>query len=149
MQRSSYKKMALMLAISFVIMYSVMFMNVDSADDIYLSLTRTYMSLLMVTPMALLMLWLMGNMYPNKKLNRVIGLSSAIVFVLALVFLRNQTFVSDREYMQAMIPHHSSAIMTSKHAMITDPEVEKLSEGIIASQEREIAEMKQMVQRIK
>jgi len=149
MKQSSYKKMALMLTISFVIMYSVMFMNVDSVDHIYLSLTRTYMSLLMVTPMALLMLWLMGNMYPNKKLNKVIGLLSAIVFVLALVFLRNQTFVSDREYMQAMIPHHSSAIMTSKHATITDPEVKKLSEGIIASQEREIAEMKQMLQRMK
>ncbi len=65
----SYKKFLLMLAISFIIMYSVMFLNVDEANHIYLSLTRTYMSLLMVSPMALIMLLMMGKMYPNKKVN--------------------------------------------------------------------------------
>jgi len=148
MEQSSYKKMAIMLIISFFIMYGVMFLNVDSADHIYLSLTRTYMSLLMVSPMALLMLILMSKMYTNKKLNRIIVLSSISVFILALVFLRNQTFVSDKQYMQAMIPHHSSAIMTSRHATITDPDVKKLSESIIASQEREIAEMREIIKRM-
>ncbi len=47
--------------------------------------------------------------------------------------------------MKAMIPHHSSAIMVSKHAKIQDPEVKQLSEGIIASQEKEIAEMKALL----
>ena len=41
--------------------------------------------------------------------------------------------------MKAMIPHHSSVIMTSKNANINDPEVKKLSEQIIKSQEEEIA----------
>ncbi len=50
--------------------------------------------------------------------------------------------------MKAMIPHHSSAIMTSKNANIKDPEVKKLSEGIIASQEKEIAEMKAIIERM-
>ena len=50
-------------------MYSAMSFNVDEANHIYLSLTRTYMSLLMVSPMALIMLLVMGKMYPNKKLN--------------------------------------------------------------------------------
>ena len=148
MEHGSYKKMAIMLIISFFIMYGVMFLNVDSVNHIYLSLTRTYMSLLMVSPMALLMLGLMGKMYTNKRLNLIIGTSSMVVFILALIFLRNQTFVSDKQYMQAMIPHHSSAIMTSKHATITDPEVKKLSESIIASQQREIEEMKEIIQRM-
>lgn len=148
MEQGNYKKMALMLIISFFIMYAVMFLNVDSADHIYLSLTRMYMSLLMVSPMALLMLGLMNKMYPDKKLNRLIGICSIAVFILALVFLRNQTFISDTQYMRAMIPHHSSAILTSKHATITDAEVKKLSEGIIASQQREIEEMKNMLQKI-
>lgn len=137
-----------MLVISFLIMYGVMFLNVDSANHIYLSLTRMYMSLLMVTPMALLMLGLMNRMYPNKKLNRVIAIASISVFILSLAFLRSQTFVSDKQYMQAMIPHHSSAILASKHAKITDPEVKKLSERIIESQEREIAEMKGILERM-
>ena len=147
MEQGSYKKMALILAVSFLIMYGVMFLNVDSADHIYLSLTRTYMSLLMVTPMALLMLGLMGKMYANKKLNRVIAVSAIAVFILSLVFLRSQTFISDQQYMQAMIPHHSSAIMTSKNASITDPGVKKLSDSIIVSQQREIEKMKSMLER--
>lgn len=148
MKDTNYKKMALMLAISFCIMYLVMFLNVDSEDHIYLSLTRTYMSLLMVSPMSLLMLILMRGMYTDKKANIAIAVAAVAVFVLSLTFLRMQSFISDRQYMKAMIPHHSSAIMTSRHADIRDPEVKKLSEGIIESQEREIEEMKKILERM-
>jgi len=63
--------------------------------------------------------------------------------------LRNQTFVGDIQYMKGMIPHHSSAIMTSKNADIKDPEVKKLSEQIIKSQEQEITQMKNILKRMK
>lgn len=42
MEKGNYGKMAVMLGVSFAIMYAVMFLNVDSADHIYLSLTRTF-----------------------------------------------------------------------------------------------------------
>lgn len=51
--------------------------------------------------------------------------------------------------MKAMIPHHSSAIMTSKHANISDPEVRALADSIIASQEREIRQMEAILHRMK
>lgn len=89
----------------------------------------------------------MGSMYPDKKKNKLISLGAAVVFVLALVCLRQQVFISDAQYMRAMIPHHSSAILTSRHAAIKDPQVKQLSEGIIASQQREIQEMKQMLEK--
>ena len=92
--------------------------------------------------MALIMLLVKGKMYPNKKLNGIIIVASIVVFVTMLSLLRTQTPVSDVQYMKAMIPHHSSAITTSKNANIKDPEVKKLSEGILESQEKEIAEMK-------
>ncbi len=149
MTQNHYSRMAVMLLISFVIMYGVMFLNVDSLDHIYLSTTRTYMALLMVAPMALLMLLLMPRMYPKKGTNVVIGVVAVAVFGLALAGLRTQTPVDDIQYMKAMIPHHSSAIMTSKHASIHDPEVKALSEQIINSQEREIAEMKAMLARMR
>ncbi|MEO8405381.1 MAG: DUF305 domain-containing protein [Chitinophagaceae bacterium] len=148
MEKNNYRKFSLMLVISVFIMYGVMFLNVDDASHIYLSLTRFYMSLLMVSPMALLMLLIMGKMYPNKKLNLGIGISSVAIFVLSLICLRTQTPISDIQYMKAMIPHHSSAIMTSKNAAIRDPEVKKLSEGIIESQEREINQMKDILKRM-
>ena len=144
----NYGKLLLMEAISFVVMYVVMFLNVDDSEHVYLSLTRTYMSLMMVAPMALLMLAFMGKMYMNKQLNAVISIAAIIVFTGALAALRTQTPVGDIQYMKAMIPHHSSAILTSKHADIKDPEVKALSEQIIQSQEREIAEMKAMLERL-
>ena len=50
--------------------------------------------------------------------------------------------------MKAMIPHHSSAILTSQQANITDPEVRKLADDIIKAQEKEIAAMKNMLNRL-
>lgn len=137
-----------MLLISFLIMYAVMFLNVDRFDHVYLSTTKLYMTLLMVAPMAVLMLLLMPGMYDNKKYNTVIMITSIAVFVIAIVFLRNQTTIGNQQYIKAMIPHHSSAIMVSQKAEITDPELKKLSEDIIKAQEKEIAEMKAMLAKI-
>jgi uncharacterized protein (DUF305 family) len=53
--------------------------------------------------------------------------------------------VEDVSYMRAMIPHHSIAIMTSKRARIVDPRVRELADKIIESQEKEIAEMKALI----
>ncbi|MGV3767034.1 MAG: DUF305 domain-containing protein [Chitinophagaceae bacterium] len=145
----AYRKLLLSLLFSFVVMYGVMFLNVDDTAHIYLSTTRLYMAMLMVTPMAILMVVLMGGMYPRKKTNRVIILSAIAVFTLCLALLRTQTPIGDQQYMKAMIPHHSSAILTSKNANLTDPEVKKLSEQIIKSQEQEIAQMKAILKRMK
>ena len=89
MEKTNYGKFGWMLFLSFIIMYGVMFLNVDSIDHIYLSLTRVYMALLMVSPMAVMMLLLMGKMYPDKKKNRVILATSIAVFIVSLLFLRN------------------------------------------------------------
>lgn len=144
----SYKAFSLMMIVSFIIMYGIMFLNVDEANHIYLSITRTYMALLMVSLMAVVMMLMMGKMYPNRKINTGIIIGSIFIFALVLAGLRTQTPIGDVQYMKAMIPHHSSAIMVSKHANIKDPEVKKLSEGIIASQEKEIAEMKALLEKI-
>jgi hypothetical protein len=144
----SYQKFWLMMFISFVIMYGVMFLNVDKANHIYLSTTRTYMALLMVLGMAPVMMGMMGMMYPSKKINTMIIVGSIVALIIVVFLLRNQTFVGDKQYMKGMIPHHSSAIMTSKNANIKDPEVKKLSEQIIQSQEKEIAQMKAILDRM-
>jgi uncharacterized protein (DUF305 family) len=53
--------------------------------------------------------------------------------------------VGDRQFMRAMIPHHSAAIQMARESSITDPRVQKLIEGIISSQEQEIAEMQALL----
>ena len=148
MKGMNYGRFWVMLLISFLIMYIVMFLNIDKLSHYHTSLTRIYMALLMVTPMAVVMMLMMGKMYPNRKANTTIILACIVLFIVVLAGLRSQTPVDDVQYMKAMIPHHSSAIMVSKHANIKDPEVKKLSEEIIASQEKEIAEMNQMIERL-
>ncbi len=144
----NYKKLLLSLSASFIIMYLVMFLNVAAVDHIYFSLTRLYMVLLMVSPMALLMLFFMRAMYTNKKFNLIIIISSVLVFAFALIFLRKQTFISDSQYMKAMIPHHSSAILTSQEANLKNSEVQFLGEDIIKAQEREIDQMKEVLKKL-
>jgi len=148
MKNNNYRKFILMLVLSFIIMYGVMFLNVDKIEHVYLSTTRLYMTLLMVAPMALVMLVMMPMMYNNRKLNTVISISSIAVFVLALIFLRKQVFVSEEAYVKAMIPHHSSAIQVSEEAAIKDPELKKLAQGIIESQKKEIADMKALLKKM-
>lgn len=148
MKTMSYKKFSLMMVISFIIMYTVMFLNIDKLDHYHTSATRIYMAILMVAPMAIVMMLMMGKMYSNQKLNMGIMAGAVVIFIVVLIGLRTQTPISDVQYMKAMIPHHSSAIMVSKHANLKDPEVKKLSEGIIASQEKEIAEMNAVLERM-
>lgn len=148
MKKSNYGKFALMLATSFVIMYGVMFLNADVFDHVMLSHTRTYMTILMIAPMAFTMLLFMWGMYKNKKTNYIILVLSVAVFIATLVGLRQQTFIGDVQWMKAMIPHHSSAIMVSQKAHLKDPEAIKLAEDIIEAQEREIAQMKKMIYRL-
>jgi hypothetical protein len=47
--------------------------------------------------------------------------------------------------MQAMIPHHSIAILTSERSGLADPRVRKLAAEIIEAQRKEIAEMKYLI----
>ena len=137
-----------MMLVSFVVMYTVMFLNVDQFDHIMLSPTRTYMTILMIAPMAISMLLFMWTMYDNKLLNKIILAASVIIFISCYSMLRNQTFIADVQYMKAMIPHHSSAIMVSEKATFHDPELKKLAEDIIEAQKKEIAQMKKMIRRL-
>ena len=146
--KSNYVKFAVMLATSFVIMYLVMFLNADVLDHVMLSHTRSYMTILMIAPMAFTMLLFMWDMYENKKVNFVIIVVSVVVFIATLVGLRQQSFIGDVQWMKAMIPHHSSAIMVSQKAHLEDPEAIKLAEDIIEAQKREIAQMKKMLYRL-
>lgn len=95
LQHNPYPKFALIMAISFVVMYLVMFLNVADFSHIYISLTRLYMTTLMIAIMAITMLLLMWKMYPNLKVNLFIVLFVVSTFGGSLFLLRTQAFVSD------------------------------------------------------
>jgi hypothetical protein len=148
MGKTNYFKLSSMLFFSFIIMYSVMFFNVDKVDNVYLNLNRLYMTILMVAPMAIIMLLMMSSMFRNELINKVIIIASLIAITASFILLRTQTFVGDIEFMKSMIPHHSSAILVSEQANIKDPEVKKLAWQIIESQKEEISQMKILLERL-
>jgi Domain of unknown function (DUF305) len=143
--QKNYGKLAVTLVLAYILMYGIMFLNVEKADHIYLSMTRAYMTLLMICAMTVLMILRMPMMYANKKLNTTIIVTSVVIFAASFIGVHKQTGISDIQYMKGMIPHHSIAIMTSKHAHIKDARVRKLADGIIQTQVKEIDEMKQMI----
>ncbi len=141
----SYWRFAAMIGTSTLIMYGLMYLNTYSIEHVLWSQTRAWMALLMGAVMAVVMLTFMLSMYANKKANLAIYLGSALVFVAALALVRSQSTVDEVDYMKAMIPHHSIAIMTSERANITDPRVQELAQEIIEAQRREIAQMKDLI----
>jgi peptidoglycan/LPS O-acetylase OafA/YrhL len=142
---SMYVRFMAMIGTSTAVMFVLMYVNTYDADHIFWSETRFWMSFVMGAAMMVVMLSFMLGMYQNRKKNLVIYAVAAVVFALALWLVRSQTTVTDTEYMKAMIPHHSIAIMTSERAHIRDPRVRKLAHDIILAQRREIAQMKYMI----
>ncbi|PKB00394.1 protein of unknown function (DUF305) [Flavobacteriaceae bacterium MAR_2009_75] len=148
-KKNKYTTFFLMLGCSFVAMYITMYLNTYAIDHVYFSLTRFYMTCLGISTMAVIMWFFMRNMYKNKKKNIAILLGSLVLFCSALFLVRIQKpIVGDILWMEAMIPHHSIAILTSERADIKDPEVKKLAEDIIEAQRKEIEEMKRMIKRL-
>lgn len=107
------------------------------------------MTILSTCVMALVMLGFMLHMLDDKKINISIVIISIIIFASSFYLMRNQTTIDDIDYMQAMIPHHSIAILASERANITDPRVKELAVAIIEAQEKEIKEMKDLIDDLK
>ncbi|WP_122647109.1 DUF305 domain-containing protein [Enterococcus mediterraneensis] len=145
---NKYVKFLVMILVSTIVMFGMMYLNVFSIDHIFFSQTRIYMALMMGAAMAIIMLLFMWKMYENKKANIGILVVSALIFCLSLFLVRSQATIKDTDWMKAMIPHHSIAVLTSNRANLEDPEVKELAEEIIDAQEREIQQMKEMIKRL-
>lgn len=143
--KKSYAKFFGMILTSAVLMYAVMYLNTYQMDHVYFSEMRLYMTILSTCVMAIVMLLFMLNMLKNKRFNAAIISLSILIFAGSFYLMRNQTTITDVDYMQGMIPHHSIAILTSERAKITDPRVRQLADDIIQAQEREIAQMKELI----
>lgn len=115
---------------------------VDKFANVIINVNQFYMAALMTAPMIIIEMIIMGGMYMNKKLNLIIISISAVVLVACFFFIRVQTAVSDRQFLKSMIPHHAAALLMVNGAKINDPEIRKLADDIISSQQKEIDFMK-------
>lgn len=140
-----YWRFLAMIGTSTAAMFGLMYLNTYAWEHVLFSETRFWMAFVMGACMAVIMLAFMMNMYKDPKKNIAIFAGAAIVFAGALWLVRSQQTISDVDYMKAMIPHHSIAIMTSERAHIRDPRARQLAREIIEAQRREIAEMKYLI----
>jgi hypothetical protein len=149
MKENHYRHLAIMAVLSFVAMYILMYAMVDTFGDVYNNVNQLYMAGLMAAPMVVIEVIVMRGMYHNKQLNMMLIAGSIALGVLLFIFIRQQTVVTDRQFLRSMIPHHSGAILMCRGASIQDQEIRDLCRSIISSQQQEIDQMNAMLRRLR
>jgi uncharacterized protein (DUF305 family) len=147
--KDHYRKLALMGVLSFVAMYILMYAMVNTMNNVFTNINQFYMAGLMTAAMMVIELAVMGGMYRNKKLNSTILITSVIALAGFFWLIKGQSAVSDKQFLKSMIPHHAGAILMCEEANITDPEIKKLCESILAGQQKEIDQMKSKLAELK
>lgn len=142
MNKNHYPRLLIMAVLSFISMYILMYAMVDTIANVYPNWNQFYMAGLMTAPMVVIELSLMSAMFQNKRLNALVFAASVIALLAFFIFIRQQAAISDRQFLRSMIPHHSGAILMCERASIHDPELKKLCETIISSQQKEIDQMR-------
>lgn len=147
---SSYLKFFAMITTSMVAMFLLMYTHsYQVIDHLWFSETRLFMTLIMGGAMIIIMFLFMLKMYKKRRANiAIIALGVALIGS-GIGLVRSQITVSDTDYMEGMIPHHSIAILTSERAQIKDVRVRELADKIIKAQRREIMEMQWLINDIK
>ena len=148
MHSKHYRKLILMAVLSFIAMYVLMYSMVNNFSNVFSNVNQFYMAGLMTMPMIIIEIVLMSSMYMNKKLNASIIGTSAVLLIAFFFLIRQQAGVSDRQFIKSMIPHHGAAILMVEKTTITDPELKKITEEIITSQQKEIEQMKNILERL-
>lgn len=142
-----YRRLLAMVGLHFLAMYLLMYVMVDALQNVYHNFNQVYMAGLMTASMVLIEIPLMRSMYPNRKLNAVILGAGVAALLGSYFFVREQTAISDRQFLRSMIPHHAAAILMCKEAPIRDPEITRLCGEIVAGQQAEINLMKEILAR--
>ena len=145
--KGHYVGLAFELTAHFIVMYLVMYTMIATLDHLYLNINNIWMTLMMVTPMALIMMASMRSMFPSQKLNIAIIAGAVLVFAGRFYAMRIQAAAGNEQFLKSMIPHHSGAILMCEQASITDPEIVALCGEIVPSQRAEIERMRAILDR--
>lgn len=148
MHKQHYGHLAIMTLLSFIAMFIFMYAMVDRFANVYPNVNQFYMAGLMAAPMVIIELIVMRAMYPDMKMNMIIGGIALVALVLFFVGIRVQAAVGDVQFVKSMVPHHSGAILMCNRASLSDAELKKLCSEIVGGQQREIDQMKAILARL-
>lgn len=141
-----FMTITLMLIGSFITQYLLMSsIMVNNIGDLTNSLGKFYMSIIMGLYMIIIEVLMHDHQYDvfSTKYYAIFG----VLLVLTIVLYRTQQFVSDRQYLEGMIEHHSMAILTSNKILekTDNYNVAKLAKEILQKQQDEIIIMKDLL----
>jgi len=77
-----YKKLALMIVLSFFSMYILMYSMVDVFANVIPNVNQFYMVAIMTIPMLIIEIIVMGSMYMNKKKNIVLLIAGGVATII-------------------------------------------------------------------
>ena len=147
MGENHYRHLLLMTILSFISMYILMYSMVNSLGNVYNNFNQFYMAGLMTAPMVLIEMFVMRSMYQDKRRNALIIAGGVLAGLIFFLLIRQQTAISDRQFLRSMIPHHAGAILMCEQASITNPEIQQLCGAILSSQQSENDQMKAILER--
>ena len=128
----------IMIIISIIAgLLSTMNVFVANVNDIRFHINDFYMAFLMAGWMLLLQSIIFYDKIEN--VNTLI-LISIIIIIFTFIAIRTQFLISDDQYLNGMIPHHSMAILMSEqiNKKTKNPEIKQLANHIIKHQQEEI-----------
>lgn len=141
-----YLTLLISLAISYMVMFAIMFSRVNEWSNLFLSLNQVYMTGLMISTMLIIMLVTMRSMYQNKKLNLILLALGTLLILMFWTLVRTQTGVGNQQFLRSMIPHHAAAILVCQQSSLTNPRIEELCTEIVQTQKEEIRIMKELME---
>ena len=143
-------KLLMMIISSFIIQYFIMPpIMVNSITDITFTLGNAYLSLFMGLWMGVVEIIMYDMRYNVLSLKYYVGL--CVLSFVCVYLYRFQIGITDKQYLEEMIEHHSMALLTSeKIVKKTDNyDVASLSKTIIQNQTDEIIKMRDILSKIK
>lgn len=136
-----YLQLLLWFPVHVAVMYVLMFAMIDRAGDFWNNVNMAWMAILMAAPMNVIMMVSMRGMYPDRAKTAAVVALSVVLGLGSWLAIRQRWAVGDVQFLRSMIPHHSGAILMCREAVLTDPRIRELCDGIEAGQRAEVEQM--------
>lgn len=145
MRERPYMRLAIVLFGALIVILGVGHALTARAEHIHISADHIYLALMAVAPIGMLLLFLLSELFPSRKMNYGLGAAFALVFVGAFVGARTQTGVSESDFAGAMISHHSQAVTRCGATRLKNPRLVAFCERMASRNHAEIAELEDIL----
>lgn len=145
MRERPYMRLAIVLFGGLLVLLGVGHALTERVEHIHVSADHIYLALMAMAPIGILLLFLLGEAFPSKKMNYGLGAAFAVIFLGAFVGARTQAGVSEADFAGAMITHHSHAVTRCGAASLKDPRLIAFCERMTTRNRAEIAELESIL----